>query len=208
LFNRIKKLTPLEGYNKWAVTYHTEDNPIKNLSDEFIKNELPDLKGKSVLDAGCGTGKICELAISRGAAFVKGVDLSPKMIEEAKRNCPQVKFECGDLATTGIKEKYDVVICGLVLGHIMSLEPALSNLISSLKPEGHIILTDFHPYQTIMKAKRTFSHYGKTFEVQHTLHPLVEYFELMKKRGIDITALKEPQFNDSPVIFGIHGVVA
>ena len=204
-FRGIKRLSPLEGYNRWSETYHVEDNPIKNLSDEFIKSELPDLKGKTVLDAGCGTGRFCEIAVKQGASFVKGIDLSPKMIEEAKKNCPQGEFETADLAVDAIKEKYDVVICGLVLGHITSLESALLNLANALKPEGHLILTDFHPDQTMRKAKRTFSHYGKTFEVKHTLHLLNEYFELLRQSGVNVVNIKEPEFDSTPVIFGIHG---
>jgi malonyl-CoA O-methyltransferase len=207
IFNRIKKLTPLEGYNKWAVTYHGEDNPIKNLSDEFIKSELPDLRGKTVLDAGCGTGKFCMTAIERGARFVKGIDLSPNMIEQAKKNCPQAEFECCDLAKI-VLEKYDVVICGLVLGHIDVLEQTLKKLVTALQPGGHIIVTDFHPYQTMRKAKRTFKDNKKTFEVKHTLHTLDEYFALLKNSSVNIVQFKEPLFNGNPVIFGIHGVGA
>jgi malonyl-CoA O-methyltransferase len=207
-FNRIKKLSPLDGYNKWAVTYHVEDNPIKKLSDEFIKSQLGELKGKSILDAGCGTGKFCAIAVESGAEHVKGIDLSPRMIEEAKKNCEQATFECADLSIKEIKEKYDVIICGLVLGHIDSLERVFANLVNALKSGGHLILTDFHPLQTIMKSKRTFSHDGKTFEVAHTLHPLDEYFKLLTKHHINIIGIKEPQFNSVPVIFGIHGVAA
>lgn len=208
LFKRIKALSPLDGYNRWSETYHIEDNPIKNLSDEFITNELPDLKEKSVLDAGCGTGKFCQVAVARGATFVKGIDLSPKMIAEAKKNCPQATFDTGDLSVKEIKEKYDVVICGLVLGHIDSLESAMINLTGSLKPKGHLILTDFHPDQTFNKAKRTFSHYGKTYEVKHTLHLLNEYFWFLKEYRVNVISIKEPEFNSTPVIFGIHGVAS
>ena len=207
IFKKIKRLSPLEGYNKWATTYHVEDNPIKNLSDEFIKSDLPDLTGKSVLDAGCGTGKFCTIAAARGAGFVKGIDLSPVMIEQAKINCPKGKFECVDLSSAYL-EKFDVVVCGLVLGHIDSLEPTLKKLINALSPGGHIILTDFHPYQTMMKARRTFRHNGKTFEVTHSLHTLNEYFALLKSSNITVTRFKEPAFNGNPVIFGIHGVAA
>ncbi|MEI9918797.1 MAG: class I SAM-dependent methyltransferase [Bacteroidota bacterium] len=207
IFSRgIKKLSPLDGYNKWAITYHTEDNPIKNLSDEFIKKELPGLNGKTVLDAGCGTGKLCLLAVAQGATRVKGIDLSPKMIEEAKKNCPQAEFERGDLSNIEL-QKFDVVICGLVLGHIDILEPVLSKLVKSLNPDGHIILTDFHPYQTEMKAKRTFKHDGKTFEVSHSLHTLDEYFSILKNK-VSITKFTEPLFREKPVIFGIHGVAS
>jgi malonyl-CoA O-methyltransferase len=201
-FRRAKKLSPLDGYNKWAGTYHIEDNPIKKLSDEFIKGELPDLKGKSVLDAGCGTGKLCQIAIEQGAAFVNGIDLSPKMIEEAKKNCPQGEFQCGDLSKVELK-KFDIVICGLVLGHIDNLESVLPKL---LKSGTHMILTDFHPYQTMMKARRTFRSDGKTFEVKHSLHALDEYFALLK--NFRIVNFTEPHYNNTPVIFGIHALAS
>jgi len=202
-------LTALEGYNLWSKSYHSEDNPIKKMSDDFISGALPALEGKSILDAGCGTGKFCVAATNQRASFAKGIDLSPAMIEEAKKNCPGGKFICADLSLVEIEKSfYDVVICGLVLGHIDVLEPVLKKLVEALKPGGHIILTDFHPYQTTMKAKRTFkdSKSGRTFEVKHTLHRLDEYFTLLKNSGIDIRQFKEPLFNGKPVIFGIHGV--
>jgi malonyl-CoA O-methyltransferase len=207
LFRRTKLLSPLEGYNLWSKSYHVEDNPIKRMSDDFILERLENLDGKAVLDAGCGTGKICLAAIARGASYVKGIDLSPGMIAEAKKNCPQAEFECADLVTSDL-EKYDVVICGLVLGHIEQLEPALTKLIMSLKPNGQLILTDFHPYQTMMKAKRTFKYNGKTYEVRHSLHTLDEYYTLQKNLNVTVTQLEEPVFKDHPVIFGIHGVAA
>lgn len=207
LFRRIKKLSPREGYDKWAGTYHVEDNPIKNLSDEFIRSEMPDLHGKRVLDAGCGTGKICSIAVDLGASYVKGIDLSPVMISEAKKNCSRGSFECADLSAVTL-EKFDVIICGLVLGHVELAAPVLEKMISALNPGGHIIITDFHPFQTLMHAKRTFKSDGKTFEIKHTLHHLDEYFILLKKSGITVTSFKEPFFKDNPVIFGIHGILS
>lgn len=177
------------------------------MSDEFIISNLPDLKGKSVLDAGCGTGRLCIASVERGAASVTGIDLSPKMIEQAKKNCGHAKFECADLSNVSL-EKYDVVICGLVLGHIQQLEPVLSKLTTSLNSRGHLILTDFHPYQTVNNAKRTFRHWWRTFEVKHSLHTLEEYFRHLKGHSINVVQFQEPAFNGNPVIFGIHGVAA
>ena len=45
---------------------------------------FPALAGKAVLDLGCGYGWHCAYAAERGAAQVLGIDLSRKMIEEAK----------------------------------------------------------------------------------------------------------------------------
>jgi len=198
----IKVLTPLEGYNLWARTYHSEDNPIKTMSDDFISFELPE-KIDSILDAGCGTGKF----LQKDVPFKKGIDLSPAMIEQAKKNCPTATLKCADLSTVVIeRDFYDVVVCGLVLGHIENLEPVLQKLSSAVKPHGKLILTDFHPYQSMMNAKRTFKYENKVFEVKHSLHKLDEYFTILKNSGIEIKTFKEPLFQGKPVIFGIAGV--
>lgn len=210
-FRKTKVLTPLEGYNLWSRSYHAEANPIKKMSDDFIASVLPSLAGKSLLDAGCGTGRFCVTAAGQGAALIKGIDLSPAMIDEAKKNCPSGNFVCADLASVDIERSfYDTAICGLVLGHIELIEPVMTKLVNSLKPGGSLILTDFHPFQTTMKAKRTFkdSGSGHTFEIKHTLHRLDEYFLMLKKFGVDIVSFKEPFFEGQPVIFGIHGVAS
>ncbi|HZY81736.1 MAG TPA: class I SAM-dependent methyltransferase [Cyclobacteriaceae bacterium] len=196
----IKVLSPLEGYNLWARTYHTEDNPIKTMSDDFILSEI---KEGRLLDAGCGTGKL----LQKGKQFTKGIDLSPAMIEEARKNCPNATLVCADLSRAIIEENfYDVVICGLVLGHIENVEPVLVKLANALKMGGKIILTDFHPYQSMMKAKRTFKYESKVFEVKHSIHKLDEYFMILKRAGVEIRTFKEPLFQGKPVIFGIAGV--
>lgn len=208
-WRRIKSLSPREGYDLWARSYHAEANPIKKMSDHFIEENLPALAGKSVLDAGCGTGKFCVRAAERGASLVKGIDLSPAMIGEAKKNCPSGEFEYADLSGVSIGPgRFDVVICGLVLGHIENHKTVLFKLIEALKNGGSLIITDFHPHQTANQAKRTFkdSVSGKTYEVKHTLHTLDEYFSLLKEAGVRVDAFSEPLFNGKPVIFGISAI--
>ncbi len=204
-WRKIKVLSPADGYNLWAKSYHAEANPIKKLSDDFIASSMGELNNDTVLDAGCGTGKLCSVALKHGAAAVDGIDLSHEMIAQARQNCPQANFTCSDLSTSHIESsKYDLVICGLVLGHIPSLEPALLKLTRSVKPGGRIILTDFHPYQSLNHAKRTFKGtFGRVYEVSHTAHIFTDYFRILKSEGFRITDLREPLYNGFPVIFGI-----
>jgi SAM-dependent methyltransferase len=55
---------------------------------------LPDVTGKTILDAACGPGKYAEILIGRGAV-VKGFDISPKMVELAvSRNKNKGTFFC------------------------------------------------------------------------------------------------------------------
>jgi cyclopropane fatty-acyl-phospholipid synthase-like methyltransferase len=46
---------------------------------------LPDLKGKRVLDLGCGFGWHCRYAVEQGAKSVIGIDISERMLNEARK---------------------------------------------------------------------------------------------------------------------------
>jgi len=49
-----------------------------------LKKMLPNFQDKKVLDLGCGFGWHCGFAIENGANSVIGVDISQKMLSEAK----------------------------------------------------------------------------------------------------------------------------
>jgi malonyl-CoA O-methyltransferase len=204
---KIEVVSPLEGYDQWASSYQEESNPIKNLSDSLVEKLLPDLKEKIVLDAGCGTGKFCALAAKNGASKILGIDLSPNMIENARGNCPLATFKCGDLSTISLERNaMDVIICALVLGHIEKLGPALDNLLNGLRSGGLLIITDFHPFLTLIQSKRTFRNplSGKSFEVRHYLHLFQEYFSCFANNNSFVEVFEEPCYNDVPVVFGIQ----
>ena len=204
-FNKEKKLNPLEAYNLWARSYGNESKPIKNLSDDLIKKWMIDIEGKSVLDAGCGVGKICQMAKGHGASQIVGVDFSLPMVEEARKNCPKADIQQLDLSKAKIKGHFDYVICALVLGHISSLGFALTNLIDNLAPEGVLLITDFHPYLTLQGSQRTFTEKNsrKVFEVDHYLHLFEEYFKIIKESNASIVELVEPMWQEQPVVFGM-----
>lgn len=69
---------------------------------DVILNELPsDLRGKRVLDAGCGTGALAFELAARGAD-VLGVDISPQLVEIARKRTPaniagSLEFRAGDM---------------------------------------------------------------------------------------------------------------
>ncbi len=208
-FNKEKEtpvLSPLKGYNLWASTYSTESNPIKNFSNKLVEQLLPDLNGKSILDAGCGTGHFCELAHSKDASRIVGIDISLAMIEQARKNCPSSEFLCGDLSTATLEKKsFDVVVCALVLGHIEDILPALKNLSHCLKNGGEMIISDFHPFLTLHHSKRTFVNpkTGNSFEIKHYLHLFQEVINSLKNYGLLVHQLEEPLWNNVPVIYAL-----
>ena len=63
-----------------------------------LKPLFPSLQGKKVLDLGCGYGWHCRFAVEQGAVRVLGIDLSRKMIGEAKKRSTENQIEyrvCG-----------------------------------------------------------------------------------------------------------------
>ena len=52
---------------------------------QTLRSILPEFSGKRVLDLGCGYGWHCIYAAEQGAASVLGLDLSEKMLAEARR---------------------------------------------------------------------------------------------------------------------------
>jgi malonyl-CoA O-methyltransferase len=176
------------------------------LSDETIIKLLPDLAGKAVLDAGCGTGKFCSYAENKGALQILGIDQSPNMIDKARASCQAAKFICSDLAHIPLeKNSFDVIIAALVFGHIENMPPVLEKLLYALKTGGVLIISDFHPFLTLSQSKRTFRNpqSGKISEVRHYLHLYEEYFRCFIKMAAMVEGFEEPRYKETPVVFGI-----
>jgi len=64
---------------------------------------------RSVLDAGCGTGRVARELARRGCAVV-GVDLSESMIRTAAESPEDVEWVVGNVATVDLARAFDVVV--------------------------------------------------------------------------------------------------
>ncbi len=65
----------------------------------------------SVLDAGCGMGRI-GIELARRGANITGVDLDPDLLERARRAAPTLRWINSDLADLELGEVFDVVVLG------------------------------------------------------------------------------------------------
>jgi ubiquinone/menaquinone biosynthesis C-methylase UbiE len=116
-----------------------------------FKTMFPDLKDKTVLDLGCGYGWHCQYAVECGASHVLGIDLSEKMILEAKQKNADHKISyqvCGLDAFEYPAESYDCVICNLVLHYIADIDKVFRRIYSTLKIKGILLLNIEHPVFT------------------------------------------------------------
>ena len=95
----------------------------------------------SVLDAGCGTGRVA-IELDRRGISVVGVDLDPDMLVEAKSKAPGLCWFQGDLCVLDLSRQFDLIV---MAGNVMIfVEPGteatvLTNMARHLEPGGLVL---------------------------------------------------------------------
>lgn len=150
---------------------------------------LGDVRGKHILDAGCGCGLDCFELSKRGATGL-GIDISPISIEESKKlfeDNSSWTFDCCDMMTFEPKVQYDIVLCSMVVMHHHDLRTSLHKLASFLKPGGLLLLVTNNPYLVCQDFNVDYpqgesigyQHYftdnGKNIQMTKYLHPISSY---------------------------------
>jgi 2-polyprenyl-6-hydroxyphenyl methylase / 3-demethylubiquinone-9 3-methyltransferase len=105
-------------------------------------NRYP-LKGKSVIDVGCGAGLLCE-PYARLGGDVTGVDAAPENIEVARAHAAQSKltidYRAGELSDQNLGQ-FDLVSSMEVIEHVADPAWFVTQLVARLKPDGVMLLS-------------------------------------------------------------------
>lgn len=99
-------------------------------------------KTLDVLDAGCGTG-LCGPLLTEYAASLVGVDLSAKMLEQARERKVYDELVKGELTAylQGCPEAFDVIVSADTLVYFGALEDVIAAAARALRPDGHFVFT-------------------------------------------------------------------
>jgi ubiquinone/menaquinone biosynthesis C-methylase UbiE len=108
--------------------------------------ELGDLRGRRVLDVGCGTGRLAAALAERAAARVWGVDGSAEMVAVARETLPAgVGVRQGDAERLPFRDGwFDRVTMSLVL-HLVDRPLALAEARRVVPGDGRVAISTFHP---------------------------------------------------------------
>jgi len=112
-------------------------------------------EGDSVLDVGCGNGRLVEGLKEKNVKYL-GIDFSEKLIAEARKKYPHHEFAVVDLAEFHSDQaKYDVVFCLSVLNHFPKdfQEKIILNIKSALKPGGCLLMINWNLWN--IKSKKS-----------------------------------------------------
>lgn len=189
---------------------------------------FPDLQGKSVLDLGCGYGWHCKYAAQQGASRVLGIDLSQRMLAEARRRNADPKVEyrlCGMEEYEYPADTWDCVISNLSLHYVADIDRVFANVAKTLKPGGIFLLNIEHPCFTagvhqdwvygsdgkplywpiddyFMPGERSTVFLGCEVRKQH--HTLTQILMGLIHHGFELQAVEEAQ--PSPDMLDIPGM--
>jgi malonyl-CoA O-methyltransferase len=174
----MSELNAREAYRLWAPTYSAE-TAISFLDEELAREMLRGLPYTRLLDAGCGIGRRIE-----DIPGAVGMDLSPDMLDAGAVRDVVI----GDVrAMPFASNRFDMVWCRLVLGHLPDLLPAYLELARVCMPGGYVFVTDFHPEAVAAGHRRSFrDQAGTVHEVEHHVHN--NHMHLAARAGLSVVA--------------------
>ncbi|WP_241154344.1 class I SAM-dependent methyltransferase [Staphylospora marina] len=150
--------------------------------------ELAKQSGGPVLDLGCGTGRI-SLAIARAGIPVTGLDLSPAMLDRARKKSGEMKLDDriewveGDMTSFDLKRKFPLIIIPyrsfLHLLTVRDQVEALKRIHAHLADDGLLAFNIFVPTVTDLASVDRDYQYRGTFPVPGTDHT-VELYDYME----------------------------
>ena len=168
------ELSTRDGYDRWAATYDSDGNPLVALEGPLFDRLLGDVRGLSILDVGCGTGRHA-IRLARAGAVVHGVDFSAGMLQQArsKPGADRVTFHTHDLfkPLPFGDAAFDRVVSGLVLEHIADLSGHFREMRRVCRQKGFAVVSAMHPAMMLKGVQARFHDAATGAEIRPASHP-------------------------------------
>ena len=153
--------------------------------DRWLLERLADLAGGGpVADAGCGPGQVA-FHLAAAGADVTGFDLSPGMVDEARRRFPELRFEVADLTALPAPSGgggWSAIAAWYSLVHLAGseLRPAVALLSAALRPGGWLAVS-VHVGDEVRRSTDLF---GSPVDVDFVLHDPDAVVDALRTAGL------------------------
>jgi 2-polyprenyl-3-methyl-5-hydroxy-6-metoxy-1,4-benzoquinol methylase len=159
-FNRVASKSIVKPMDKFNLDRYASPRWPHLFPKEKMFALAGDLKGKSVLEIGCGEGREA-VQLAYCGANVTAVDISDISIDVARQRAElegfQINFKVDNIVENNNlgEDCYDIVWCNLILHHLVeSLETVMSKLYRALKPGGIFVSREPVAYANWLKVIR------------------------------------------------------
>lgn len=150
----------VKSYDNYAVEWAKLMRSGENIAHTYLEKpamykKLPNLKGKSVLCIGSGTGEECEYLKSLGAKRVVGIDISKGLVKVARDSYPNLEFYVMDMEKLKFPSNtFDFVYSSLVMHYVKDWTKSLKNINAVLEKGGSYLLSTHHPLKWGAEIRR------------------------------------------------------
>lgn len=113
-----------------------------------VRDMLPALDGKRVVDLGCGFGWVSRWIRENGATSVLGIDLSEKMLARARAETsdPTIAYRIDNLETLQLPAAaFDLAFSALAFHYVRDFDRLARMLHAAIVPGGDLVFTIEHP---------------------------------------------------------------
>ena len=185
-----------DGYDRWARVYDHDANPLPALEEPHLREALGDVRGRDVIDLGCGTGRHTAWLAAAGAR-VTALDFSEGMLEQARRKVPaaDVRFIAHDMhePLPLAAAAFDALVSGLVLEHLRDLDGFFRESHRVLRPGGRAVVSAMHPAMFLRGSRARFTDpdSGEIVAPGSLPHPLGEFVMAALDAGFALRGLDE-----------------
>jgi SAM-dependent methyltransferase len=189
--NGIPRFTPDSSYStgnfaklreRHASLQLDSRNGTTDRYDTFLQRTkwpVDFLRGKLVLECGCGAGPDTEILLRLGARVVAvdiaGLDIAAANIGEN----PNVQFVQASITDLPFRrEQFDVVFCHRVLQHTPNPEHTLDHILGFVRPDGHAFVHSYaRTWQQMLRWKYAFRPFTKRLDPERLYAGISAYAE-------------------------------
>ena len=183
-----------KAYDLWSASYDADHNLTRDLDRTVTEKLLGQLRCRSVLEIGCGTGKNTPLLVEIGD-LVTAVDFSAGMIAQAKAKitAQNVTFHVADITQPWptADAAFDLITCNLILEHIANLDFIFAEASRSLAAGGKLFISELHPFKQYQGGKAQFQQDEETTYIPAFIHHVSDFLTAAKENALNLLALNE-----------------
>jgi trans-aconitate methyltransferase len=149
-------------------------------------------KGEAILDLGCGTAHLTSQIAALGACVV-GIDSSEQMVQQARKNYPDLTFVLADARDFDLNQPFDAVFSNAALHWVNEPQRVLGRVWNALKPGGRFV-AEFGGKGNVQKLLEGFNRALEIVGSASVVHSnpwyfpsIADYSALLEKQGFDVT---------------------